>query len=106
MPDAGGCKMQRRHFITLFGVATFTLPSAAKGQQDMPVIGLLNSRSLADTALLLTALRRGMAETGYIEGQNISVQYRWAEGQYDRLPALAAELANRPVALLIATGGE
>jgi putative ABC transport system substrate-binding protein len=72
----------------------------------MPVIGFLNSRSPEDTRPLVAAFRRGLSEHGYVEGQTVTVEYRWGFGQYDRLPALAAELVRRPVALLVATGGE
>jgi ABC-type uncharacterized transport system substrate-binding protein len=72
----------------------------------MPVIGYLSSRSPDDTRHLLAAFLRGLNEAGYVEGQNVTIEYRWALGQYDRLPAMAAELAGRPVAVLVATGGE
>jgi putative ABC transport system substrate-binding protein len=72
----------------------------------MPVIGFLNSRSNGDTAHLVAGFRKGLAEHGYVEGQNVATEYRWANGQYERLPALALELVDRRVALLVATGGE
>ena len=71
----------------------------------MPVIGFLHTRS-PDAVRPLAGFRRGLAESGYIEGQTATIEYRWAEGQYDRLPALAAELVRRPVAVLVAGGGE
>jgi putative tryptophan/tyrosine transport system substrate-binding protein len=72
----------------------------------MPVIGYLSTRSSEDTTHLATAFRTGLAQSGYVEGQNVSIEYRWALGQYNRLPELAAELVHRPVTVLAATGGE
>jgi putative ABC transport system substrate-binding protein len=98
--------MKRREFIALFGGAAVAWPLAARAQQsDRPVIGYLGSGLAADQASLVEATRRGLKEAGYVEGQNLTIEYRWANGHYDRLPALASELVHRPVALIIAAGG-
>ena len=98
--------MRRRKFISLLGgAATWPLAAVAQ-QQAMPVIGYLSARSPDDTAHLLAAFRRGLGENGFVEGQNVTIEYRWALGQYDRLPAMALELVRRSVTVLTATGGE
>ena len=99
--------MRRRDFIVLIsGVAAFR-PLAARAQQaTMPVVGFLNSTSAASWRHLVELFRRGLGETGFIEGQNVAIEFRWAEGQYDRLPALADDLVRRRVAVIVATGGD
>ena len=98
--------MRRRDFITAIGGAAVGWPVVARAQQTPPLIGFLSSRSPADSSIVVAAFRKGLGESGYVEGQNIAIEYGWAEGHYERLPKLAAELVHRDVAVLVAVGGE
>src|SRR5215831_15586801 len=98
--------MKRRKFISLLGGAAAMGPLTVHAQQPaLPVIGFLNGTIPTTAVHHLTAFRRGLNETGYVERQNVTIEYRWGENRSDRLPALAAELARRPVTVIAATGG-
>src|SRR5436190_1710104 len=97
--------MRRREFIAGLGIAAaLTLPTRAQ-KSALPIIGFLSSRSPAESEAVVSAFRQGLGESGYIVGQNVAIEYRWAEGRYDRLPALAAELVGLRVAVVLAAGG-
>jgi len=99
--------MRRREFIALLGWAAVGWPRVASAQQSaVPVIGFMSGRSPDDSLHLVAAFREGLGEAGFVEGQNIAIEYRWALGHYDRLPVLAADLVSRRVAVLAALGGE
>jgi len=97
--------MRRRDFIAGLGMAA-AVPASARAQQpSIPFIGFLSSRSPAESEAVVAAFRKGLAESGFVVGQNVAIEYRWAEGRYDRLPTLAAELAGMHVAAILSAGG-
>ena len=99
--------MDRRTFISTAACSVIAIPLIAQAQQPaLPVVGFLSSRSPEESAAHAAAFRRGLSETDYVEGQNVAIEYRWAKGQYERLPALASELVRLRVDVLVAVGGE
>src|SRR5262245_3214415 len=97
--------MKRREFIALVGgaaLAPLAFPLAVRAQQTVPVVGFLSGRSLASDADLVAAFRQALREAGYVEGQNLAIEFRWADGQLDRLPELAADLIERKVSVIFA----
>jgi putative tryptophan/tyrosine transport system substrate-binding protein len=97
-------RLRRRDFLTFLGRAAIAWPFAARAQQ--PVIGYLHSGSPSPYGHLVAAFRQGLKEAGYVEGQNVAIEWRWAEGRYDQLPALAADLVGRRVAIIVTQGGD
>src|SRR5580692_3351865 len=96
-----GADMRRREFLGVVGGTAASWPIASRAQQPaLPVIGFLNSASPAQYARMVTAFRQGLNDAGYVDGQNVEIEFRWADGQYDRLPALAADLFRRQISVI------
>ena len=99
--------MRRRDFLSGLGGAAASWPLGARAQQAaLPVVGFMSSRSAPDSVHLVAAFREGLSEAGFVDGQNVIIEFRWADGQYDQLPALAAQLVSRPVTVLVGVGGD
>src|ERR1700674_2040079 len=98
--------MKRRDFIKVIAGSTAVWPRVLRAQQSaLPVVGFLGAPAAQPYARYASAIRQGLSETGYVEGQNVLIEYRWAEGHYDRLPALAADLVGRHVSVIVPIGG-
>ena len=104
-PEPLGAAMRRREFLKLVVGSAAAWPLAARAQQPMPTIGFLASGSPNSWTSYLKAFHEGLKESGFVDGRNTTIEYRWAEGQYDRLASLAADLVNRKVAVILAAGG-
>src|SRR5438132_13772731 len=105
-PRRRGHRVNRRELLLVMGGA-LTTPRALRAQQKaLPVIGFLGAAAPSPNAPYVAAFHQGLGETGYVEGQNVAIEYRWAEGQYDRLPAMAADLVGRKVDVILASGGD
>ena len=98
--------MRRRDFIGIFGGAAAAWPLLARAQTAVPVIGYMSARSPEDTVQVLEAFLKGLGDGGFVNGQNVNIEYRWARGDYGRLPTLANELVQKRVTILVATGGD
>ena len=99
--------MRRREFLSALGGAAASWPLGARAQQAaLPVVGFMSGRSAPDSVHLVAAFREGLSEAGFVDGQNVIIEFRWANGQYDQLPALAAQLVSRPVTVLVGVGGD
>ncbi len=98
--------MRRREFITLIGSAASSWPLMARAQIAKPVVGFMSGRAPEESTNLVAAFRQGLADSGFVDGQNVTIEFRWADGDYNRLPGLAADLVNRKVAVLIGVGGD
>src|SRR5689334_4467262 len=100
--------MRRREFISFLagGAIGFPLAARAQSKKRVPIIGLIGSTSADESARVLEALRAGLKDSGFIEGQNVAIEYRWAHGKHGRLPALAADLVNRQATVIVTMGGE
>ena len=96
--------MNRRAFMTLLGGAAAAWPGAARAQPSLPVVGFLDAGSAAERTMQVAAFRKGLAEAGYQEGQNVALEFRWAEGQYGRFGELAADLVRRRVSVIVTPG--
>jgi putative tryptophan/tyrosine transport system substrate-binding protein len=97
--------MRRREFISLLGGAAVTWPLVARAERALPVVGYLHSGAAAPFAHLVAVFRQALRDSGFVEGQNLAIEYRWANGEYDRLPTLALDLVQRQVAVIVTAGG-